>query len=380
MENQTRYEPLVPRPTTLQKVALLVLVGCVSACNNADFGSEANKTEDIESATTKCDAERHYVEEDLAVKIKNDKSAKMVLTGEFCPQAPAQLDIVFLIDFSLSMYNKDVEPKRGNDQVVNGSCARLDAAKAIMERHKRNVADQNAAIRVGVIQFASDLVGDLPLTDLDETSDELTVENFCRGLSGTNYKVAFDAATDMLKDAPGSKVVYLISDGLPTEGGDAERGFDPKHREAALKAAEGLRKSVSDLTYNTVFLGDLAAQEEEAGFDPREFLVELTGDADRVKLVEKAEDLTKGILALEPPDVDLDLDSATATVSAEGVPDEEVGFEFFQAHEDKDLVWSFRTNVFGAFPGNALATKLTIRADDKTGAKYKLVYSIAPQD
>lgn len=363
------------------KRAKSILVAlALAGCNNADFGSDSNKTKDIESAATACDADRQYVEKDLAVKIKKDKDAEMVLTGEFCPQAPAELNIVFLVDFSLSMYNKAVDPKRGNDQVVNGSCGRLDAANAIIERHKKNVADQNAAIRVGVIQFATDLVGELPLTNLDEMDDERTVDNFCRGINGTNYKAAFDAATDMLKDEPGSKVVYLISDGLPTEGGDAARGFDPKHREAALKAADGLRKSVSNLTYNTVFLGDLAALEEEAGFDPMGFLVELTEDEDRVKVVSKAEDLTKGILALEPPAVDLDLSTAEAIVSADGAEDKEIGFEFFLAHADKEQVWSFRTNHFAAFPGTDLNTKLTIRANDKRGVKYELLYTIAPNE
>lgn len=361
------------RSLSVQLLHLLVGLWTVAGCNVADFGSDSNKAATPEAATTACDAERQY--SNLDVKIKNAKDANMLLTGEFCPQAPAALSIVFLVDFSLSMFNKD--KARGNDQVVNGSCGRLDAVKAILERHGANIADKNSTIKVGVIQFASDLVGDgIPLTEIGQMSDKETVENFCRGIDGTNYKVALEAAAKMLKTESGRKVVYLISDGLPTEGGDAARGFDPAHRDAAITAIKALRKSIDDLTYNTVFLGDLEVQKEEAGFDPVDFLTELTGDKERVKLVAKAEDLAEEILDIKPPTVDLDLTSAKAVVSADGVEEKDVGFEYFKVNDAKDQVWSFRTKVFGAFPGSDKTSKLTISAEDKHGARYELVYTI----
>ena len=48
------------------------------ACSNADFGSKSSKEKVPEAASTACDADRHYVEKDLDVKIKNDKDAQML--------------------------------------------------------------------------------------------------------------------------------------------------------------------------------------------------------------------------------------------------------------------------------------------------------------
>ncbi len=357
-------------------LAAALAFGGPFACNKADFKSSNDKESTPESADLHCGSDGVYTDDDLNLEIKNDAKAKMVLQGEFCPQAPAELDLVFLVDFSLSMYN--AAESRGNDQVVDKTCGRLKAATAIIDRHVKNVADQKAKIKVGIIQFASNLIKSIPLTDIKDLDAERTSDNFCGGVDGTNYKAAFEGATAMLKDDKATKVIYLISDGLPTEGGGGARGNFQRHLDAADLAADAMRGAVANLTFNTIFLGDPASDDLKE-LKPKDFLVKLTGSEERVKIAANADDLTSEILALEAPPVDLDTKSAVATLSAEGIGDTPVAFEAFAQANDKDQVWTFRTAEFKAFPGKNKASALSVSALDKTGQKYELNFNIAPQ-
>lgn len=360
-----------------KRLVLAILLGLGVGCNKADFKSESRKQVTPEAATLACNPESKYSEDDLRVGVRGEKNARILVNGEFCPQAPARLNIVFLIDFSLSMYN--AKENRGNDQVLNGTCGRLEAAKAIINSHKENVASEDAKISVGVVQFASNLEGTINPTEIKDFDEELTTENFCKGTNGTNYKEAFDAATAMLKDVNGSKVVYLISDGMPTEGGGGARENAPRHRDAAQKAADTMRSALKLLTYNTVYLGNIHDLEEE-NFDPEAFLQELTGSAERVKLVEKAEDLAAEIIKLEKPPVNIDTDKVTATLSASGAADVNVPITLFKPHASKPETWVFATEEFDAFPGSKTSSKLKISAIDVDGETYHLTLKFEPGD
>lgn len=356
---------------------LYLLMATAVGCTKADFKSESRKQITSEAATLTCSTDHKYSEDDLRVGVRGEKNARIIVNGEFCPQAPARLNIVFLIDFSLSMFNEQKD--RGNDQVKNGSCGRLDAAKAIIKSHKENAASLDAKVSVGVVQFASKLEGTIEPTELDAFEDELTTENFCRGISGTNYKAAFEAATAMLKDVNGSKVVYLISDGLPTEGGGGKQENAPRHRDAAQKAADEMRSAVSLLTYNTIYLLNDFEIEDDS-FDPVEFLETLTGTPKRVKLVEKAEDLASEIVKLEKPPVEIDTDKVTATLTAKGAADIDVPVSLFKPHETKPETWVFATDEFDAFPGSDESSRLQISAVDVNGETYQLTLKFEPGD
>lgn len=345
------------------------------ACNKADFKSDTKNKVVPEAATIACSKESKYTAEELKIGVNEEKSSKILVNGEFCPQAPARLNIVFLIDFSLSMYNE--KESRGNDPVIDGSCARLDAAKAIINSHKENIVDDEAKITASVVQFSSTLEGKIEPTPIDDFKDELTTKNFCKGTTGTNYKVAFETATEMLADVNGTKVVYLISDGMPTEGGGGARENAPRHRDAAQEAADEMRKELKLLTYNTVYLGNIQELEEE-NFDPKTFLEELTGSPDRVKLVEKAENLAAEILKLEKPPVDIDTENVTAELSADGVESRSVKVGLFKADETKAETWTFATEEFDAFPGKKSASRLKLNAIDKNGEVYTLTMIFEP--
>lgn len=362
---------------------LRLFAACIAAlagCDKANFNSGSEKAAPPEKLEIGCGTDNKYTENELSLGIKGGKEAEMFLEGEFCPQAPAELRILFTVDFSLSMYNKDAEPKRGNDQVKNGTCGRLEAAKALVQKQIENYKGKelDTVIKVGVVQFASGLVGKVPFTDVKEFEKELTVENFCQGIDATNYKLAFEESQKILKDEKGAKILYFISDGLPTVGGGGEQENAPRHREAAQKAVEELRASQKNLVFNTIFLGNVH-ELSEPNFDPSKFLNDLTGDPERVKLVEKAEDLAKEALELEAPKVVLDPNSKRATVKADGAAEAEVPFVLFEAHASKEQVWTFRTGAFKAFPGAALASQLTIYVKDKDGEPYQVTFKIAPE-
>jgi hypothetical protein len=359
------------------KSACIGLALYSNACNKADFKSDTKNKQVPEAATIACSKEQKYTEEELRIGVNEQKSGKILVNGEFCPQAPARLNIVFLIDFSLSMYNEKED--RGNDPVVDGSCGRLDAARAIINSHKQNITDEETKITASVVQFSSTLEGKIEPIEIADFKDELTTENFCKGTTGTNYKVAFETATEMLAEVNGTKVVYLISDGMPTEGGGGARENAPRHRDAAQAAADEMRKEVKLLTYNTVYLGNIKDLKEE-NFDPKTFLEELTGSPERVKLVEKAENLAEEILKIEKPAVDIDTDNVTAELTAEGVEPRPVKVGLFKAHETKKETWTFATEEFDAFPGKKTESRLKLKAVDKNGEVYTLTMIFEPGD
>ncbi len=349
--------------------ACLVLAGC----NGGDFGSDGDKAFTPESVNLKCGADGTYSQEDLRLEIKDLSNVKMVVQGQFCPQAPAELDLVFLVDFSLSMYNE--EKSRGNDQVKDGSCGRLKAASAIIDRYSETLASQNAKIKVGVVQFSADKLKTISLTPIKDLKSQLTEDNFCGGVAGTNYKAAFEGASELLAGESGTKVLYLISDGLPTEGGGGERGNFPRHLEAAQTAADAMRGAVSNLTFNTVFLqGEV--EPDDAAVDPKTFLDKLTGSPDRVKIATAADDLSAEILALKSPPVDLDTTKSQAVLKADGAADQIVAFAEFAADPTQDQVWRFRTEQFKAFPGSSKESTLDVTTFDKAGQKYDLSFTI----
>jgi len=363
---------------SLQNTTYALCTGLVlssGGCNNAEFKSDAKNKIVTEAATISCNKDNTYSEEELKIGVREERSAKIIVNGEFCPQAPARLNIVFLIDFSLSMYNKD--ENRGNDPVVNGSCGRLDAARAIINSHRQNIVDEDANISVGIVQFSSILEGHISPTPIEDFNGKLTTNNFCKGTTGTNYKVAFETATEMLSEINGTKVVYLISDGMPTEGGGGARENAPRHRDAAQEAAVQMRKELKLLTYNTVYLGKLHNLEEEH-FDPKAFLEELTGAPERVKLVEKAEDLAAEILKLEKPPVNIDPGNVSAKLSTDGLEPRTISLGLFKPHESKPETWVFATEEFDVFPGAKNSSRLKLNAVDINGEVYTLTMTFEP--
>src|SRR5262249_37844952 len=128
----------------------------------------------------------------------------------------------------------------GNDPQTAGDCGRLQAAKAVLSQL---AAAGQADLQIGFVPFAGNVLEErvVGLTSLAEFQKAATKDTFCSyvvqdasfGLdpgnaggiqtpsanSSTNYAAALARAEAMLKDQAGHKVVYFVSDGEPTSGG-----------------------------------------------------------------------------------------------------------------------------------------------------------------
>jgi uncharacterized protein YegL len=353
----------------------------VAACNDASFKTKSDDLVKAQALAVTCNAAREYEAGalELPVERQDAAEAQVLVSGDFCPQAPAQLRVVFVVDFSLSMYN--AAKNRGNDPVVDQRCGRLDAAKAIVDRYRSTLGGTGAAktdVKVGVVSFSSGAETRVPLTSLADFKAEETVANFCQGDAGTNYKAGLDKTRDLLRAEPGTKVVFFISDGMPTEGGGGAKESAPRHREAATDAIEALREAVPNLTFNTVYLNN-TYQLPEDDLDPQEFLEDFTGDKQRVKVVEKADKLAEEILKLESPQVALDKTTATAALRGPGGLETPVAVTKFEA-ASRTQVWSFTTAPFpvklaelgSAGTGGAGGAVLVLAAKDGKGEIYRI--------
>ena len=354
-------------------IASLAWAICMAGCNDAGFQSSSNEAALPLPVSVRCEIDGSYNRDNQEIPVPTDKkSVKLEVTGEFCPQAPANLTVMFLIDFSLSMYNK--AESRGNDQLVDGSCGRLDAAKAIIERTQRTTKLLKANVQAGLVGFSTDIVGTIDLKDINKFENDLVPGNFCSGKSRTNYRAAFETAEEMLEDVEGAKVVYFITDGLPSVGGDAPAGLEEEHQTAGKDAAASLRENISNLTLNTVYLGNTF---EDIDVDPESVLEDLTGDASRVKIVATADKLAEEILELESPPVELD----TTTVKArfENGIDQPIPVEITSFKpSSRDEVWSFETKPFEPFAADEGEPELIIEALGTDGETYKIVFTIIP--
>jgi hypothetical protein len=334
------------------------------------LASDSSAKYKTQSYQLSCSAGESYKQEDVQVAIDHQDN-RVEIEGQFCPLAPAETKVVFLVDFSLSMY--DAKKDVGNDPVKDGSCGRLEAVQAIMDKHSNLFLDPNVDAQVGMIAFSKDIPKTVPLGSPEDFKDHLNADGMCGGtVGGTNYKEAFEEATKMLKGTSGAKIIYFISDGLPTIGGDKELGHYEEHRDAGLKAAEELN-SIEKLTFNTLFLGN----EFEAATDPEEYLDELTPDKSRIKFVSKAEELAEGILDLEKPPVSLK-ESTVKGVHVAGDKKENVGILTFESAEDQ--TWRFRTAVFQPFPNEETESQFYLSVEDDSGDEYRLTLTLELQE
>ena len=292
----------------------------------------------------------------------------MTLSGEFCPLASDSLKIIFLVDFSLSMYNKS--NGEGNDPIVNGSCGRMSAVEAIVNRVLET--SQNTSAQAAIVPFSIDVIGSPQLSSLNQFQNQITAENLCGGVRYTNYKAGFDGVYDLLANTSGEKIIYFITDGLPTYGGGGENGYFLRHRDAATTSASRLR-SMENLTLNTIFLGNVFDDASEH-FQPQAFLEEITGSADRVKIVSEADQLASQILNINRPLIAIDPSTVSGLLQNQTHqrPLEIIKFENLNKGYG---AWSFTTTAFD-FQSMAF-DKFILRATDTKGDSYELVYEFA---
>lgn len=222
-----------------------------------------------------------------------------------------RLRVMFLVDHSGSMNN--------NDPLVNGSCGRLDAANALVEKIKSQMAESDE-VDVAAVTFGSQAKsasGFVPIDDF--TQAHINAEVFCGAIDQTNYQSALQVASDLVKGTADSEtpvVAYLLSDGLPSLGKEQSQEDYISTEQAALSAAKSFRE-LGNVSLNAIYL---QSTRPAGTTSPESYLAELTGGPDKVKIVSNAQDLAASVTKFELPAPKTDLTSATATVTGKGRP------------------------------------------------------------
>ena len=300
-------------------------------------------------------------------KIQVDKKllaaagGRLQLSGELCPVSSSSVHILFVLDFSDSM--------RTNDPTVGvgaaASCGRSKAVSAIIEKMtaSRGKDDKVSASIVGFGTAASEVSGEVDLAQFKPSAEAL-----CRSNSGsTNYRAAFElAAQKLAASTKTAKIMYFISDGLPTAGGIMTTPvfidpFDPYatinamnqaaamnqdvHFRAGVDAAASLRSQFPAMVFNAMLLQSAAVA---LPYDPAVYLSQLTNDASRVRIVSQASQLAESAVQLLTVPVSLDAGNVDASVSNDSGARETLTMRQLLQSQDTKSKWIFGTSDFKA--------------------------------
>jgi hypothetical protein len=245
---------------------------------------------------------------------------------------------------------------RGNDPLKAGSCGRLTAGKALIDKLTAAVKGE-ADIEVGVSIFGDQAESTVPLGPLSSFASHLTADEFCGADAGaTNYEAAFTEARDLLAGVDGPKVVYFVSDGMPTRA-NATAGFTSRPGDDVVrgiydagKAAAGALRKLDGLTLNTLFINvDPTGVDPNlpSDLDPKTYLEDITGDKDHVRVVTAASDLAAQIVSLDTPSAaSLDATSVKGTVVAAKFAQRDVQVASVEKDPSREGVWTFETAPF----------------------------------
>jgi len=331
-------------------------------------------------------------------KIQVDKKllaaagGKMQLSGELCPVFSSSVHILFVLDFSDSM--------RTNDPTVGvgaaASCGRSKAVSAIIEKltASRGKDDKVSASIVGFGTTASEVSGEVDLAQFKPSAEAL-----CRSNSGsTNYRAAFELAAQKLGvSTKTAKIMYFISDGLPTAGGMSTPVFidpyDPYatinamnqaaamnqdvHFRAGVDAAASLRSQFPAMVFNAMLLQSAAVS---LPYDPAVYLSQLTNDASRVRIVSQASQLAESAVQLLTVPVSLDAGNVDASVSNDSGARETLTMRQLLQSQDTKSKWIFGTSDFKAekIAGSDFAKPIhfAMEAAETGGRKHALKVDI----
>lgn len=317
------------------------------------------------------------------INVAPTSKVEMTLQGKFCPETQNRLSVLFVIDFSGSMghhfdtrRNADLP---GNDPLNAGSCGRLRAAQALVNKLKAEKSARDK-VMVGMVPFAGGILMDrvVTLRPLDEFEAAATVDTLCsyvvqnpqqvgqaayaggvvaRGVdSSTNYQAAFSASQALLQGVYGKKQLYFISDGEPTSGGN-----DPIA--AGVTAGATLRQAVDNLTMNALILGNTPKAQG--------VLESVVGSPDRVRSADTADQLAEKILDFPPPTIDASTGKATLAVLPYNPAD--LGLQRLVKDPATPAVWLWETQPFFLVgqPGEEIITEVVVTAQGRDGSTYK---------
>ena len=319
-----------------------------------------------------------------------ESKVAVTVEGEICPNQTNDLSILFVIDMSGSMgtHIRDRGPDKGQvhpgfDPQQNGTCGRLQAAQAILDKIK-NTMSATDRVRVGLLPFAGGVISQkvVAMKDIESFNQDLNKDAFCQYVvqnsqygydpsnpggissvvgSGTNYSAAFSAAGDMLAASYGKKAVYFISDGQPTTGGS-----DPV--QSGIAEGQKLRNRVDNLTLNGIILG-------ESNQEARSVLEGVSGSANRVRDVASATDLANEITQF--PELSILSQSARAILAVLPYKVEDIGLQFFGKNNDQPI-WTYKSQPFYLVGNPNVETINTLRvtATGSNGSTHQAIVRI----
>lgn len=337
-------------------VTTLALAG--AACNDSEF-SGATKNRAAQEAPaipakvipvqlTCNDAAMSDTAKNISVK--GNRKDKVQIKGEFCPRAYAELTVMFVVDISGSMADNDP----GN---AFSGCGRSASVKAITDRLIANARPQDQ-INVGAINFSSSAATIAGLQPVAQFQANVSHGMLCAQNGGTNYDAALSQAASALANVQGTKVVYFITDGQPSMVG---QGQDAQAEAAGLAAAQRLR-SIQNLTLNAIYLGASNATAQN-------YLTQVTGAPDRVRLVGNASQLAEEILKFALPEIIVVENTARGSLRIESNnTNQPVGIKSFT--KSRSGVWAYETDAFSMASGttaNNSVQHFTVTARDAGG-------------
>ncbi len=350
----------------------LALIGMaamiMAACNDSEFkgnvGRKAAEEAPAEPAKilpvnlTCLDSDANASTKSISVKGK--RHDKIKIQGEFCPRAYANLTVLFVIDVSGSMGDND------NGNAFSG-CGRSASVKAITDRLIANARPQDQ-INAGAITFSTTAAQVAPLQPVAQFQANVSHGTLCNVQHTTNYGAALNSATQMLANVSGTKVVYFITDGRP----EIYRGApDTQAENEGLVAAQQLRAQ-ADTTLNAIYLGN----PDQTALN---YLAQIAGDANRVRLVSNAAQMAEEILKFALPEIVVVENTVRGSLRIESSTDEQaVSIKTFQRISNRTGVWSYETEPF-LLNIDALGRSLhhfTIKANDQGGKEQSASVTI----
>jgi uncharacterized protein YegL len=290
----------------------------------------------------------------------------VVVKGELCPTSFGKLTILFVVDFSGSMEEND--PRTLLPLL---SCGRLEAARAIVRKIEADISDKDD-VRIGLVSFGNSARIAENIISLKDFKSNLNTFELCgHDQQATNYRQAFEQSRVALNGIDGNKVVYFISDGLPTMGADNappdNNDAGGHHKQAGLQAMQALQQNTQNLTVNAVFLN--RGQTGQAEFN---YLTQLTGAASRVRVASDAAQLADKVVELSIPRAVLQEQQAKGTVEAPGAGIKPVALTRFFKDTTREGVWLFETAPIPmtSAPGATTANTIVVSAPDRNNTNY----------
>ena len=358
------------RKTTLTLFFIVQSIILIS-CRTTDFSANSRQkplVKNVQPIIVDCLKEE---ESSYNLSVDGNSVTKFVVEGKVCPNTDDIFEkktVLILVDQSGSMNQ--------NDPVLGGSCSRLDAIRALVEKIK-NTEKALDNVFVGLIGFESVAKVLTPPTSVTQIMPLLNVNPICDATAYTNYESAFDTASNLVRSIPGSKNIYFVSDGLPKL--PEISGVKPVRAGGVANAGLAAARDLLQISGTELFVLYLqvVARDEDDVADPVNYLNTIAGDLNKVRIVTEAKNLVDEILKFEvKPAPLISVLNPTISLESDGFESRNVEVASIEPDLATKGVWNYKSEPFTPFfeRGRAVLNRIAIRiVDDKGRAFFSTV-------